>query len=126
MTALIFAPDLAPKVLTGKATLTRRLVSDNPRSPWHPDNAPRRVGRRIAVRPGRTEKGIGTVLIVKVKLEDPFYPASIPDYEARRHGFDDAAGFIDFWKRTHGSVLPRAVWRVELGLPKRGRQSWRA
>lgn len=29
-----FKPELAAKVMSGEKTVTRRLVSENPRSPW--------------------------------------------------------------------------------------------
>lgn len=124
---IIFRPELADLVLAGGKTVTRRVVvPDNPRSPWHPDMAPRLAGRRRAVIPGRGKPGVGWVTIASVQLEQPFAPASlifdVDDHaEAKREGFVNSSAFRRVWAELHGSLQPIAagVWRVEMTDPER-------
>jgi hypothetical protein len=53
-----FRPELAEKVMAGEKTVTRRLVSDNPRSPWYVGGCSLNVGQDYAVCPGRGKDAI--------------------------------------------------------------------
>jgi hypothetical protein len=106
-----FQPALADLVMAGRKTATRRLVSDNPRSPWYRERCGFRVGQDFAVCPGRSKTQIGRAVVTVVARELLGYL----DYaDARREGFADAFAFIDAWKAINGSYDPNAlVWRVE-------------
>jgi hypothetical protein len=116
---VIFAGDLAAKVLAGDKTVTRRLVSDNPRSPWH---AGPKVGRTYAVQDGRGRPALGRIEIVSARTElmDGDYAGNYPlsMIEARREGFDTPAEFSERFKQMHGENVhgPLLVWRIEFKL----------
>lgn len=112
-----FRPELAEQVLAPDAakrkTVTRRLVSDNPNSPWWRGGCSLKPGKDYAVTPGRSKHGIGRVIVTSTTLE----PLGIlDDAEARREGFDDAAAFMEGFAKINGAYDHHAlVWRVELG-----------
>jgi hypothetical protein len=109
---VIFRPDLAAKVLSGEKTVTRRLASDNPRSPWWRGGCALEPGRRYAVQPGRGRAALGRVEVAEAALEPLGH---LTDAEARREGFPDALAFCDAWIAINGQYRPGAlVWRVEL------------
>lgn len=64
-----FAPDLAEKILAGEKTVTRRMPSDNPRSPWWREKCAFEVGREYAICPGRGKNAVGRMRIKSVRLE---------------------------------------------------------
>ena len=106
-----FRPELAAKVMSGEKTVTRRLVSDNPRSPWYVDRCGLRVDHTYAVCPGRGKAAIGRVRVLssqRVRL------AAVSDDEARREGFADAREFWAAFDAINGSAdLGGWVWRIE-------------
>lgn len=107
---MIFHPDLAKKVLAGEKTVTRRLVSDNPRSPWFSTRCVR-VGRDYAVCPGRGKEGIGRVRIIDVRQA---VLGDVDATEARKEGFRSREAFVEAWTAINGCFDPyAAVWRVE-------------
>lgn len=107
-----FRPELAVAVMFGAKTVTRRLVSENPRSPWWRERCSLVVGRNYAVCPGRSKPAIGRARVVSVRLE----ALSLLDTgEARREGFPTYAAFVEAWTAINGSYDPAAlVWRIEL------------
>jgi hypothetical protein len=114
-----FRPELAEKVMAGEKTVTRRLVSDNPRSPWYVGGCSLNVGQDYAVCPGRGKDAIGRAVVTDVRLE-PL--GEIGDGEARREGFVSQREFDDAWVAINGRWDPTAqVWRV--GLRALGRES---
>lgn len=111
---MIFSPDLAAKVLDGSKTVTRRLCSENPRSPWWRELCALKVGRDYAVQPGRSELAIGRIKVVAVRREAL---ASLHPDDVRREGFYSLHEFIDAWKAINGRYeLLAEVWRVEFVL----------
>jgi hypothetical protein len=56
-----FRPELAEKVMRGEKTVTRRIASTNPRSPWYSDRCGLKTGRDYAVCPGRGKHALGRV-----------------------------------------------------------------
>lgn len=105
-----FRPELAAAVMAGRKTVTRRLVSDNPRSPWWDGGCSLVVGRSYAVCPGRGKPAIGRVVITSVDRRPLF---RLTDDEARREGFEDEAHFAAAFALINGSYDSRAmVWRV--------------
>lgn len=109
-----FKPELAAKVMAGEKTVTRRLVSQNPRSPWFVDRCGLKVNHTYAVCPGRGKDAIGHVRIVSVDLV-PL--ALIDEAEAVREGFDSLDEFWDAFDSINGRVDPGEwVWRIEFAL----------
>lgn len=113
-----FQPELAAQVMAGEKTVTRRLVSDNPRSPWFEGGCSLQVGRDYAVCPGRGKNAIGRVRIIRATLE----PLALLNYdqEARREGFDDVEAFEAAWRSINGAYDPESlVWRIEFEVVER-------
>lgn len=109
-----FRPELAEKVMAGEKTVTRRLVSGNPRSPWYIERCGLKVGQDYAVCPGRGKDAIGRVTIVHL-LRGPL--GWLSDGEAREEGFPDAMSFAEAWGEINGSYRPdELVWRVAFKL----------
>lgn len=109
-----FRPELADKVMSGEKTVTRRLVSDNPRSPWFVGCCSLRRGHSYAVCPGRGKNAIGRVIVNDCHL-GPL--GHLDDDEARSEGFDSALDFEMAFGAINGNYDPTAlVWRVEFEL----------
>jgi hypothetical protein len=115
---VIFRSELSAKVMAGEKTVTRRLCSPNPRSPWWRERCRYRVGQRFAVQRGRGKQGkaIGYARVVSVhkeRLSDAFKPGRVR-IEAMREGFPNGtafrAAFADINGKVHGSTY---VWRIE-------------
>lgn len=106
-----FNPRLAAKVLDGTKTVTRRRLSDNPRSPWWREECRYMVGRDYAVCPGRGESAIGRIKILDVRKQR--LGAALQGTEPYLEGFQLATGFKRVWKEMHGSFdHEELVWRV--------------
>lgn len=107
-----FRPELAEKVMTGEKTVTRRLMSDNPRSPWWAKGCKLQVGRDYAVCPGRGKNAIGRVTVKDVRME---LLGQITEDECRREGFESVQGFFDAFRGINGSQINGwdYIWRVE-------------
>lgn len=111
-----FRPELAAKVMAGEKTVTRRLVSDNPRSPWFIERCGLRPGKTYAVCPGRGKDAIGRVVVDAV-MSEPL--GRISDSEARREGFANAAEFEAAFAAINGGYDPHViVWRVVFRVDK--------
>ena len=111
-----FQPELAAKVMAGEKTVTRRIVSDNPRSPWWREKCSLVVGRPsgYAVCPGRGKNAIGRVVIVSV---DSIILDWMTTAEAQREGFADLSAFARAWEAINGSFdIGSDVWRIEFRL----------
>lgn len=107
-----FRPVLAEKVMRGEKTVTRRLASDNPRSPWSVKGCGFKVGQSFAVCPGRGKHAVGRAVVRAVHMEKV---GNITEDEARREGFASIAEFMDVWREINGSLSSGwdSVWRVE-------------
>lgn len=111
---MIFAPELAAKVLAGEKVVTRRLVKDNPRSPWWSKRCAFKPGQVFAVQPGRAKHAIGRAKVLNVRRQ---HLGRLEHAEARREGFEGRAAFEKAWARINGGYDPDAVvWRVEFLL----------
>jgi len=113
---MVFRSDLAEKVLAGEKTVTRRLCSENPRSPWWRDRCALRPGRTFAVQPGRGKPAIAHAQAIAVDRE-PL--GRLSDDEARREGFATAAATRSSGRLSRSmapAILAALVWRVELEL----------
>lgn len=106
-----FRPELAAKVMDGTKTVTRRLASDNPRSPWYVKRCGLAVGSDYAVCPGRGRNAVGRVVIQSVTMKRLGY---LTEEEAQREGFESPAAFETAFAGINGSYDPAAlVWRVQ-------------
>lgn len=109
-----FQPDLVVAILDGRKTVTRRMASENPRSPWYEAQCSYRPGREYALCPGRGKTAMGRIRIKHVQLVQL---GSLTDEEARREGFSSAVAFSLTWARMHrGYSNQDWVWRVEFEL----------
>jgi hypothetical protein len=107
-----FQPALAQLVLSGQKTVTRRLVSDNPRSPWWRDGCALKPGRDYAIQPGRGKTAIGRAEVVSVRRERL---GDVDHAEACAEGFADQPEFARAFAAINGWYHKDAeVWRVEL------------
>lgn len=105
-----FKPELAAKVMAGEKTVTRRMVSDNPRSPWSRERCALRPGRTYAVCPGRGKHAIGRVVIQGVNQERLGWLGA---GEELLEGFATTYAFQEAWRAINGAYDPEAlVWRV--------------
>ena len=101
-------------MLAGEKTVTRRLCSENPRSPWWRERCALAPGRTFAVQPGRGKPSIARAHAISVRRE-PL--GTLSDGEARREGFATAKAFERAFTALLGAYNPAAlVWRVELEL----------
>lgn len=115
-----FSPELAEKAMAGTKTVTRRLASDNPRSPWWIEQCSLEPGRTYAVCPGRGKPAIGRIRVLRV-MSEPL--GQVDDREAKREGFSNWEQFHIAWSVINGGYDPDAiVWRVEFEVVD---QSWR-
>lgn len=87
---MIFRVDLAESVMAGRKTVTRRLAKGPCRY---------RVGKDVAVQPGRGKPAVGRIFITGITLEEL---GRITPGEARREGFESVADFKHTWKELHG------------------------
>lgn len=107
-----FQPELAAAVMAGTKTVTRRLTSDNPRSPWWHERCGYRVGQDIAICPGRGKHAIGRAVIQNIRRERLEW---LTDDEARREGFAHRIEFESAWTAINGRYDPCAqVWRIQM------------
>lgn len=107
-----FRPDLAEKVRAGEKTVTRRLASDNPRSPWYIGCCGYAAGQSVTVCPGRGKHALGRVVVRGATLERL---GRLSDEDARAEGFSDHQMFEEAWATINGGMDTNAlVWRVEL------------
>lgn len=105
-----FQPELAAKVMSGEKTVTRRVLSDNRRSPWWRECCSLEVGRDYAVCPGRGKPAIGRVRVLSARLTLLW---NIDDEDARREGFVDRDEFLNAWFDINGRSGDEGVWRIE-------------
>lgn len=112
MGGIMFRPELAAKVMDGTKTVTRRLCSDNPRSPWWREACALKPGKDYAVQPGRGKPAIGRAVVVSIRRE-PL--GRITEAEARREGFATLAEFVGTFGNINGGFdCDAEVWRIEL------------
>lgn len=116
---MIFKPELALAVLEGRKTVTRRLCSDNPRSPWWRDVGALEVGRDYAVQSKRGTPAIARIRVLDVRRETliAMRAGPVAEREARAEGFGSLEAFKNAWLRINGSWEPLAeVWRIEFEM----------
>lgn len=111
---MIFRPELAKLIVEGKKTATRRLVSDNPRSPWAEESDFYPVGKVFAVNPGRGITRVAECEVTGRRIER-LYEAT--DADGRREGFPRRVDFLAaFLSINRGCGLRCRVHVVEFEL----------
>lgn len=114
-----FRPELAAAVMAGTKTVTRRVTSENPRSPWSAERCGVRVGQSVAVCPGRGKHNIGRAIVTSVDLL-PCHTAE--GLEVVAEGFKSRQAFQATFEALNGGYDPAALaWRIGL---KSERQGW--
>jgi len=111
-----FKEHLAAQVLAGEKTVTRRVPSPNPNSPWWVERCRFVVGGDYAICPGRGKHAVGRMLVVSVEKVRLGW---LDDAEAAAEGFASAYEFTRLWAsmRKGGVYDPKLkVWRVEFKL----------
>jgi hypothetical protein len=117
---VIFARDLAEKIVRGEKTQTRRLRhgenSTGKPGGWVDEPCRYKVGRTYAVQPGRGAKSIGRIRILSVTPQ-AFCDMTKDDVLAE--GFQTHSAFAARWLSMYGkgSWLD-PVWRIEFELVK--------
>ncbi len=115
-----FQPELARAVLDGRKTVTRRLASSNPRSPWSRERCGLRAGDSFAVCPGRGKPAVGRARVLAVARVSL---GRLDEREAAREGFGSAKEFERAFTIINGGYDPDAiVWRIEFELLARDGQ----
>jgi hypothetical protein len=118
-----FRPELARALLDGRKTVTRRLTSRNPRSPWWSERCGLSAGDSFAVCPGRGKRAVGRARVlsaVRVPL------GRLDEREAAREGFASPQEFERAFTTINGGYDPHAVvWRIEFELlHHNGQEAW--
>lgn len=109
-----FRPELAAKVMVGEKSVTRRLTSDNPRSPWYAGGCSLKLGQSYAVCPGRGKNAIGRVVITDVAA---VRLGRLTTQEAQWEGFKDGDEFEAAFTAINGSYDPDLlVWRIAFAV----------
>lgn len=108
MGGLTFQGDLAELVMIGRKTETRRLLSDNPNSPWYREECGFKAGEHYAVQPGRGKAQIGRVKVLsaeRARLD------AMTEAEALAEGTAGLRAFQGLWQSINGSYDPATeVW----------------
>lgn len=106
---MIFRPELAAAIVRGEKTVTRRRISDNPRSPWCRSPLRYPVGMEFAIQPGRGKPSVARAVVRTRYIEtlSGFTPA-----DARREGFPTREAFVEAWKSINGSWDPDEIVHV--------------
>jgi hypothetical protein len=109
-----FKPELVEKILAGEKTQTRRLMSDNPNSPWYRDGCRLKINHAYALCPGRGKDQVGKIVVLHTAEK---LLGAIRHHEAVMEGFGSVAEFQAYWERMHGSFDPNEpVWQITFAL----------
>lgn len=117
---MIFKRELAEKIVAGEKTATRRVMSDNRRSPWWEGGCAYLVGQTFAVQPGRGIPRIAEARITRVYAQPLGH---MTEADALAEGFrPDGSGsalyhFDAAWEQINGEYFPdEIVWVIEFRL----------
>lgn len=120
---MIFQDELLDKVLGREKTVTRRICSDNPNSPWWIVKCAVKPHSTKAAQRGRSkprEANINIVSVERQTLGQLIHADLITaDREAKLEGFDSLAHMAEEWRRINGAQSWDAdlkVWRIEFSL----------
>lgn len=118
---MIFREELAAQIVKGEKTATRRLPSDNPRSPWRlqrPWRYP--VGKEFTINPGRGVDAIARVVVTRRYMQPLI---CVENADAKKEGFRTAGGktartqFLEAFEQINGDVdFSLALHVIEFNL----------
>lgn len=100
----MFTEPLAVKIIKGEKTATRRVMTDNPASPWFRGGCRYEVGQRFAVNPGR-----GVLRVAECAVTAIYKQALMRPRDAELEGFeflygDGVGSFHEAWAAINGEV----------------------
>jgi hypothetical protein len=98
---VIFRPDLAEQIVLGSKTATRRIPSDNPRSPWWVKGCRYGFDKDFTVNPGRGKHRVAEAHVTRCALEQ--LKAMRPK-DAEREGLGTIGQFDAYWTQMHGGI----------------------
>ncbi len=110
---MIFKQELAQKILRGEKTATRRVMSDNPRSPWWKEKCAYEVGQVFTINPGRGVTRIGEARVTAIYEQRLF---DMGPEAARQEGFESLPEFQAAWRSINGGFFNEEVWVIEFEL----------
>jgi hypothetical protein len=97
---VIFRPELAEEIILGRKTATRRIPSDNPRSPWWIGGCRYGFDKDFTINPGRGKHRVAEAHVTRCALEEL---KAMKEKDAHREGFDRIIDFDRYWASLHGS-----------------------
>jgi hypothetical protein len=98
----------------GEKTVTRRLCSENPRSPWWRERCGYVEGQVFTINPGRGVPNIGRARVVSVRKERFGEAFGRRRAEWLREGFESPAAMRRAFEQINGRIRGnRSVWRIE-------------
>jgi len=100
---VIFQPDFAQLVLSGKKTQTRRRAIGKTPCRY-------RAGRTYAVQDGRGRRALGRIRVLSVALTPV---AHMTPADATAEGFASPASFWEWWTNRYGDIRDQWCWRIE-------------
>lgn len=110
---MIFKPELAEAILRGEKTATRRVMSDNPRSPWWRGGCSYIVGQVFTINPGRGVPNVGKARVIAIFKQRLF---DMGEADAWKEGFDSLLAFKNAWRSINGGFFNEEVWVLEFEL----------
>lgn len=106
-----FRPELARAVMRGEKTVTRRVVSDNPRSHYWRGGCLYQPGKSYAVCPGRGKTRVGRMRVLSVTVGTLGH---LDAAEAAMEGFGSVQAFERAFAKINGGYDSTVeVWRIE-------------
>ena len=97
-------------VLQGRKTQTRRIINHE-----KPEKPPCRIGRPLAVQPGRGKKAVCSVQVIDVRKARL---GNLSKKDAHAEGYESRHEFIKVWKEMHGDFNPEEqVWVIKFLPP---------
>lgn len=117
-----FRPEMVAAIRRGKCE-TRRVVNDNPNSPWYRGGCAYHVTRpslerfekTYAICPGRGKTAVGRLKLTKEP--ELTVVENITDAGAIAEGFESRDAFLDYFlKLNRGVDLQTEVWAVRFGV----------
>jgi hypothetical protein len=124
-----FHEDMVAAILAGSKTQTRRPfqpydVVKRGGPPFAEIQSVRRkgyllwqVGKTYAVCPGRGKRGVGRILVKRIRDE---WMSTISEEDALAEGFPSRLAFIERWRTMYGNDYPASgwIWVIEFELVK--------
>lgn len=98
---MTFKAMLAEAIVLGTKTATRRIPSDNPRSPWWIGGCRYGFDKDFTVNPGRGKDRVAEAHVTRCALEQL---KAMKPKDAEREGFQGVWEFDQYWTQMHGGL----------------------